>query len=96
LDVRGRFAALGQAMRANAEAQRVIEIAESHGALGWKVNGEGGSLKLLCGPLSHTRRAMIREIEEESPLFQNIPIYLSRFGLRVWETRPVNDEAEPK
>jgi D-glycero-alpha-D-manno-heptose-7-phosphate kinase len=76
----------------------VIEIAESHGVLGWKVNGaggEGGSLKLPCGPLSHAKRAMIREIEEESPLFQNIPIYLSRFGLRVWETRPANREAEP-
>jgi hypothetical protein len=35
---------------------------------------------------------MIREIEEESPLFQNIPIYLSRFGLRVWETRPGDGE----
>ena len=107
----GDFAALGRAMRANTEAQRnlhpdlvsadaqhVIEIAESHGALGWKVNGaggEGGSLTLLCGPLSHAKRAMIREIEEESPLFQNIPIYLSRFGLRVWETRPADREAEP-
>jgi hypothetical protein len=31
---------------------------------------------------------MIQEIEEENPLFQNIPIYLSRFGLRIWETAP--------
>jgi hypothetical protein len=28
---------------------------------------------------------MIREIEAENPLFRNIPIYLSRFGLRTWE-----------
>ena len=28
----------------------------------------------------------IREIEEESPLFQAIPIQLSRCGLRIWET----------
>jgi D-glycero-alpha-D-manno-heptose-7-phosphate kinase len=71
------------------DAQRVIEIAQAHGAVGWKVNGaggEGGSLTILCGSLSHDKRAMIREIEEESPLFQNIPIYLSRFGLRIWET----------
>jgi D-glycero-alpha-D-manno-heptose-7-phosphate kinase len=97
----GDFVALGQAMTRNTEAQRdlhpdlvgpdaqrVIEIAQAHGALGWKVNGaggEGGSLTILCGPLSHAKRAMIREIEEESPLFQNIPIYLSRFGLRIWE-----------
>jgi len=98
----GDFVALGKAMIQNTEAQRnlypdlvspdaqrVIEIARAHGALGWKVNGaggDGGSLTILCGPLSHAKRAMIREIEEESPLFQNIPTYLSRFGLRIWET----------
>lgn len=97
----GDLAALGRTMIENTEAQarlhpdlvsrdarRVIEIAREHGALGWKVNGaggEGGSITLLCGPLSHVKRAMIREIEEESPLFKNIPIYLSRYGLRVWE-----------
>ena len=34
------------------EAQRVIEIAHEHGALGWKVNGaggEGGSVTILSG-----------------------------------------------
>jgi D-glycero-alpha-D-manno-heptose-7-phosphate kinase len=99
----GDFAALGRAMTQNTEAQRalhpdlispdaerVIEIARAHGARGWKVNGaggEGGSLTILCAPSSHAKRTMIRELEEESPLFQNIPIYLSRFGLRIWETR---------
>jgi D-glycero-alpha-D-manno-heptose-7-phosphate kinase len=98
----GDFVALGQAMIQNTEAQRnlhpalvnlnadrVVVIARAHGALGWKVNGAGGaggSLTILGGPLSHVKRAMIREIEQESPLFQNIPIYLSRFGLRIWET----------
>ena len=24
-------------------------------------------------------------VETESPLYQNIPIYLSRYGLRIWE-----------
>ena len=97
----GDFVALGQAMIHNTEAQRnlhphlvspaaqhIIEIAQAHAALGWKVNGaggEGGSLTILCGPLSYAKRAMIREIEEASPLFQNIPIYLSRIGLRIWE-----------
>ncbi|MEE9616644.1 MAG: GHMP kinase [Anaerolineae bacterium] len=107
----GDFVALGQAMIQNTEAQRnlhpdlispdaqrVIEIARAHGALGWKVNGaggEGGSLTILCGPLSHARRAMIREIEEESPLFQDVPIYLSRFGLRIWEgLRPPVQESD--
>jgi len=97
----GDFFALGCAMTANTEAQgrlhpelisqhawRVIEIAQEHGALGWKVNGaggEGGSITILCNSLSHAKRAMIREIEQENNLFRNIPIYLSRHGLRVWE-----------
>jgi D-glycero-alpha-D-manno-heptose-7-phosphate kinase len=97
----GDFAALGRAMTANTEAQarlhpelvsqparRVIEIAKEYGALGWKVNGaggEGGSITILCSSRSHAKRAMIREIEQENPLFKDIPIYLSRYGLRVWE-----------
>jgi D-glycero-alpha-D-manno-heptose-7-phosphate kinase len=97
----GDFVALGEAMIANTEAQerlhpelvsadarRVIEIAKAHGALGWKVNGaggDGGSLTILAGTLSHAKRAMLREIEAADPLFKNIPIYLSRTGLRTWE-----------
>jgi D-glycero-alpha-D-manno-heptose-7-phosphate kinase len=95
------FAALGRAMTDNTDAQanlhpdlvspdaqRVIEIARAHGALGWKVNGaggDGGSLTLLTGGESAVKRAMIRAIQQENPLFQNIPIYLSRSGLRVWK-----------
>lgn len=98
---KGDFAMLGAAMIENTEAQtrlhpelvnadaaRVIEIARAHGALGWKVNGaggEGGSLTLLCNESSSARRAMITEIEQENRSFQNIPIYLSRYGLRTWE-----------
>ncbi len=97
----GDFEALGQAMVANTEAQgrlhpsligsdaaRVIEIARSYGALGWKVNGaggDGGSVTILCGALSHIKRSMIRDIEQENPLYKNIPIYLSRYGLRIWK-----------
>jgi D-glycero-alpha-D-manno-heptose-7-phosphate kinase len=97
----GDFPGLGAAMIENTEAQsrlhpelvshdaqRVVEIACQHGAIGWKVNGaggEGGSLTLLCPPLSYVKRAMIREIEGENPLYKNIPIYLSRFGIRTWE-----------
>jgi D-glycero-alpha-D-manno-heptose-7-phosphate kinase len=96
----GDFSALGAAMTENTEAQgrlhpalvspearRVVEIAKAHGALGWKVNGaggDGGSITILCGDLSQVKRLMIREIEQENPLFKNIPIYLSRYGLRVW------------
>lgn len=100
----GDFAALGAAMIANTEAQaqlhpalvsaearQIIAIAREHGALGWKVNGaggEGGSLTLLSGPSMSAKRAMIRTIEATNPLFQHIPIYLSRFGLRVWDQTP--------
>jgi D-glycero-alpha-D-manno-heptose-7-phosphate kinase len=101
----GDFAALGRAMIRNteaqrdlhpdlvsADAQRVIDIAQAHSASGWKVNGaggEGGSLTILCAASSHVKRAMLREIEAENPLFKNIPIHLSRFGLRVWETQVI-------
>jgi D-glycero-alpha-D-manno-heptose-7-phosphate kinase len=97
----GDFEALGLAMIQNTEAQarlhpdlvspdalRVIEIARSHGATGWKVNGaggKGGSLTILCGALSHAKRAMLRDIEQENSLYRHIPTYLSRFGVRTWE-----------
>jgi D-glycero-alpha-D-manno-heptose-7-phosphate kinase len=97
----GNFVALGRAMTENTEAQgrlhpaliskdaqRVISIAKAHGALGWKVNGaggEGGSITILSGSSSHEKRNMVQEIEQENPLFKNIPIYLSRYGLRTWE-----------
>jgi D-glycero-alpha-D-manno-heptose-7-phosphate kinase len=96
----GDFAALGRAMVESTEAQgrlhpalvgtearRVIPIAKEHGALGWKVNGaggEGGSLTLLCGESSSAKRALVRDIEQDSPAFRSIPIYLSRHGVRVW------------
>lgn len=99
----GDFAALGAAMIDNTEAQRrlhpdlispahqrIIDIAREHGALGWKVNGaggDGGSVTLLCGDSSQAKRALIREVEQDNPLHRNIPIYLSRYGLRVW-TQP--------
>ncbi len=98
----GDFKALGDSMRMNtdaqaelnpalvsADAQHVIDIARGHGALGWKVNGaggEGGSITLLCSDISSQKRELIREIEAANPLFKNIPIYLSRFGLRTWMT----------
>lgn len=97
----GDWNAFGRAMIANTEAQAelhpalicddarlLIEVARQHGAIGWKVNGaagDGGSITLLCGPTSSDKRQMIRAVQEANPLFRNLPIYLSRFGLRVWE-----------
>ncbi|NLG55643.1 MAG: GHMP kinase, partial [Rhodococcus sp.] len=97
----GDFEALGRAMIVNTDAQadlhpdlvnedarQIIEIARQHGAIGWKVNGaggDGGSLTLLCGPTSSEKRRLIHAIEEANPLYRSLPIYLSRYGLRVWE-----------
>lgn len=96
----GDFAALGQAMADNTEAQRalhpdlvsaeadqIMRLAREYGALGCKVNGaggDGGSITILTGPSMSAKRAMLRAIEETNPLYQNIPLYLSRYGLRVW------------
>ncbi len=100
----GDFAALGASMAANTEAQanlhpalvsaearQIIAIAHEYGALGWKVNGaggDGGSLTLLSGPAMSRKRAMLHAIEQTNPLFQVIPTYLSRYGLRVWDQTP--------
>jgi D-glycero-alpha-D-manno-heptose-7-phosphate kinase len=97
----GDFSALGNAMKVNtaaqqrlhpglisAETQKIIEISRNFDVLGWKVNGaggEGGSVTLLTGARSEVKRALIRAINAENPLFQQIPIYLSRYGLRVWQ-----------
>lgn len=69
------------------DAQQLIELAREQGAIGWKVNGaggEGGSVTLLCGPDASARRKLLRMIVEANPLFQPIPICVSRIGLRVW------------
>ncbi len=100
----GDFGALGRSMIVNTEAQgelhpdlisadahQLINVAKAHGAIGWKVNGaggDGGSITLLCGPTSSEKRELIHAVEEANPLFKSLPIYLSRFGLRVWEGAP--------
>jgi D-glycero-alpha-D-manno-heptose-7-phosphate kinase len=97
------FAALGAAMSENtaaqarlhpslvsADAQRVIEIARAHGAVGWKVNGAGGaggSITLLGGDAASATREMIRQIERASSLYQPIPLQLSRAGACAWRVR---------
>ena len=100
----GDFEMLGKAMIQNTEAQgrlndalispdawKIIDIAREHGAIGWKVNGaggDGGSLTLLCNDSSSAKRALIAEVESDNNLFKNIPIYLSRTGLRTWDRSP--------
>lgn len=73
-------------------AREIIEVAKQHGAIGWKVNGaggDGGSLTILSPPDWALRKRMVRTIEEIGGGIREIPIYLSRTGLRVWET-PAN------
>ena len=98
----GDLRALGQCMIENTEAQaalhpalvsdaarEVIELARAHGALGWKVNGaggEGGSLTILCAPEGERKRAFMTALPSLNPDFRVIPTYLSRMGLRRWET----------
>ncbi len=100
--VAGDFAGFGRSMIENTEAQanlhadligdghqKIIDIAKAHGAAGWKVNGaggSGGSVTLLAKPDAADKRAMLRDIEQADERLKVIPIYLSRFGLRTWES----------
>jgi D-glycero-alpha-D-manno-heptose-7-phosphate kinase len=98
----GDFVALGKTMIANTEAQKalhhdlvspqhqaVIDVAKEFDALGWKVNGaggDGGSVTLLGTSDTSKKREMLRAVEERVAGTKNIPIYLSRYGLRVWDS----------
>ncbi len=69
-------------------AQKVIEIAKQYDAIGWKVNGaggDGGSMTILGSANGTTNRTMLKEIEALGEGIRHIPIYFSRYGLRVWE-----------
>jgi len=98
----GDFDAFGECMAANTEAQAnlhpdlvsnaardVIDLARTHGAVGWKVNGaggEGGSVTILCGSESERKRAFVQALPALDPAFQVIPTYLCGTGLRRWES----------
>ncbi len=72
-------------------ARAIFEIAKRYNCVGWKVNGaggDGGSVTLLAPPESSKQRAMINEINasgNDTRVIENT--YLSRYGLRVWESR---------
>jgi D-glycero-alpha-D-manno-heptose-7-phosphate kinase len=100
----GDIEGLGRAMRRNtdaqrrlhgelvsAEAQAVIDIAASHGAAGWKVNGaggEGGSLSLLGSPDPERNRSMERALLAADPARRVIPTRLDQDGLQVRRFTP--------
>ena len=97
----GDLTALGAAMQANTAAQaglhpelvhrdawRVIEIARSRGAAGWKVNGaggDGGSIALLSDDRPGATEAMVRAVIADNPALVQVPIAFSPEGLRVLE-----------
>jgi D-glycero-alpha-D-manno-heptose-7-phosphate kinase len=69
--------------------QAVIDVAKGFDALGWKVNGaggDGGSVAVLGNGDTSVKREMMHAIEQSVPGTKSIPIYLSRFGLRVWDS----------
>lgn len=96
----GDFDALGQAMIANTQAQErlhpslvnsearaVIDLARSHGAVGWKVNGaggDGGSLTILSGRRATEVTGLRQALSGLGGRLRLIPMSLSRAGLRVW------------
>lgn len=108
----GDFEGLGRAMDLNTEAQaalhpaliseparRIMELGRSFGALGGKVNGaggDGGSVTLLFGPEGIKKRDFMRRLGVCEPQAQIIPTYLSRIGLRTWESSPAAQESPPK
>jgi len=95
----GDLEALGRAMVANTEAQRrlhpdlvstdaqrVMDLAAEHGASGWKVNGaggQGGSITLLGGANDRASAKLVEAIVRADPLFEVIPVQLSRAGLQA-------------
>lgn len=92
------FDAFGEVMKENTEVQRqlhkdlvcerfeeLIELASDFNAAGWKVNGaggDGGSITILGDGDAAKKRAFLAEADAHG--FQTIPIYLSRYGLRIW------------
>ncbi|MDA0990459.1 MAG: GHMP kinase [Verrucomicrobia bacterium] len=98
----GDFESFGRAMVRNTDLQRdlnpslvsdkaqaIIAVAKTHGAVGWKVNGaggDGGSVTILSGSSPSRKREMVRQIEAIDDRVRAIPLYLSRYGLRVWNS----------
>ena len=90
--------AFGQAMIANTEAQeslhpglvgedarRVIDLAATQGAVGWKVNGaggDGGSVSILSAT-QETKAALERRVTVLDRRYRVLPMRISTVGLEV-------------
>lgn len=76
----------------NSEAQQIIELAQTRDALGWKVNGaggSGGSVTLLLDGSPNNRQDLIQTIGS-SEVFQVIEPRPAREGLRRSVRRPAD------
>ena len=96
----GKLGKLGKIMNRNTEVQRrlhknlvcdkfeeVIDICGHYNVLGCKVNGaggDGGSLTILTNGDMFEKRELINILHEKG--YHLIPVHLSRYGLRVWES----------
>jgi D-glycero-alpha-D-manno-heptose-7-phosphate kinase len=96
--LRGDFERLGQIMDANTDVQRqlheglvcarfekAMETARHFDVQGCKVNGaggDGGSITILGNGDTAMKRRMTDALAKEG--MHPIPIYLSRYGVRVW------------
>jgi len=95
--LRGDLEAFGAALAANTEGQRqlhrslvgeeasrLVEVASSVGALGWKVNGAGGaggSIAVLLGDSPDEARAVLLDrLRDVSPHARSIPMRLAPLG----------------
>ena len=95
----GDLKAFGKVMIRNVEAQanlhpslvsptarKIFEIANRHGADGWKVNGaggDGGSVTILSNGDAKVQREMLREINSLGGGIREIGIRLDDAGLRL-------------
>lgn len=70
-----------------ATAAKVMALAAASGAIGWKLNGAGGTggtLTLLFGPVDCDKRRFAEGLRTELPEARIIPMSLCPHGLRVW------------
>jgi D-glycero-alpha-D-manno-heptose-7-phosphate kinase len=97
--VQGDIAVFGSLMKKNNEAQRklnprlippeadaVADIAQKWGAIGWKVNGAGGtggSITVLASGEEAQKSAMLEEIKGLGRGIKDLPFRLSSQGLEV-------------
>ena len=99
----GDLEGLGAAMRSSTEAQRalhpalvsaqaqaIVDVAATAGAVGWKVNGaggDGGSLTLLAGPGSGARERTCAAVTAIGGDHTIVPIRLATRGVDVVDRR---------